>query len=191
MKKKEKHVTEEFVLGKKIRDVQINERQHFLLFVSMILLFNALLLASVWFVLIYLNNWYNWTICIIMLAVSFGLSFKAYRDTKTFHKCELYDNALVITSIWFNIQLPLKDVYEMRVKESGLDKMFKIDTKSLEIRIMNHNRKKLTLHFIEENAVKLKQEITILIDKYSNRTMKKQVLETGKSKNTKSKKDAK
>jgi len=165
-KKKQKIEVEEFVLGKKIRDVKINERQHFLLFVSMLILFNLILLASVWFVLIYLNRWYNWVICIAILAVIFSFSFKTYLDIKTFHKCELYDNALVIKSIWFNLKVDLKDIYEMNVKESKLDKLFKINTKSLEVKILGHRRKKFTIHFIEENAVKLKQEITMMIDHY-------------------------
>ena len=38
----------------------------------------------------------------------------------------------------------------------------------MEIKILNRRRKKFTIHFIEENAVKLKQEITMLIDKNSN-----------------------
>ena len=43
--------------------------------------------------------------------------------------------------------------------------MFKLNTRSLELRMIGIRRKKFTLHFIEENAVKLKQEITMLIDK--------------------------
>jgi hypothetical protein len=42
-----------------------------------------------------------------------------------------------------------------------------LETKSLEVKILNRRRKKFTIHFIEENAVKLKQEITMMIDKYS------------------------
>ena len=52
MKKNKKQIVEEkpLVLGEKIRDVKINEKQHFLLFVSMLILFNILLTASIWFV---------------------------------------------------------------------------------------------------------------------------------------------
>lgn len=165
-KKQKKQQETEVVLGEKIRDVKINERQHFLFFVSMIFFFNTIMLTSVWFVLIYLNVWYNWVFCIALLCLTFGLSFKMYIDTKTFHKCELYDNAIVVNSIWFNMKVEFKDIYEMNVKESVLDKIFKINTKSLEVKIMNRRRHKFTIHFIEENAVQLKQEITILIDRY-------------------------
>lgn len=168
-KKKTKLPEQEFVLGEKIRDVKINQKQHFLLFISMILFFNLLLMFSVGFVLIYLNRWYNWIICFALLFASFYLSFKEYRDAKTFHNCELYDNAVVINSIWFNIKVELKDIYEMRVKTSVLDKIFKINTKSLEVKILNRRRKKFTIHFIEENAVKLKQEIIQLIEKYTEK----------------------
>ncbi len=170
--KKEKQQEMEVVLGKKIRDVKINERQHFLLFVSMIIFFNLLLLASVWFVLIYLNRWYNWVVCIALICVVFALSFRIYLNTKTFHKCELYDNAIAMNSIWFNFKVEFKDIYEMNVKESVLDKIFKINTKSLEVKIMNRRRHKFTIHFIEENAVQLKQEITILIDRYEKQRKK-------------------
>jgi hypothetical protein len=170
--KKEKKATEnkDFVLGKKLKSVKMNEKQHFLLFVSMLILFNLILAFSVGFILIYLDFWYNWVICFAFLILSFALSFKYYRDTKIFNKCELYDNALVMNSIWFNFKVEFKYIYEMRVKVSALDKFFKLNTKSLEIKILGHKRKKFTLHFIEENAVNLKHEITILIDKYTERT---------------------
>ncbi len=163
--KKQQDEIEEVVLGEKIRDVKTNEKQHFLLFVSMLILFNVLLIISVWFVLLHLKNWYNWVFCFALLGVGFALSFKTYRDIKNFHKCELYDNAIVINSIWFNLKVALKDIYEMNVKVSKLDKIFNLNTKSLEIKILGHKRKKFTIHFIEENAVKLKQEITMLIDR--------------------------
>ena len=164
-KKKKKQKEVEVVLGKKVRDVKVSEKQHFLLFVSMLVLFNLLMVASIWFVLIYMNKWYNWVICIALLFVTFGLSFKTYCDTKLFNKCTIYDNAIEIKSIWFNFKFELKDVYEMNVKESFLDKAFKTNTKSLVVKVMNHRRHKFTIHFIEENAVKLKQEITMMIDK--------------------------
>ena len=43
--------------------------------------------------------------------------------------------------------------------------MFKLKTKSLEVKIVGFKRKKVTIHFIEEDAVKLKQEITMLIER--------------------------
>ena len=166
--KKQKNIVEEVVLGKKIRDVKINEKQHFLLFVSMLILFNLLLVVSVWFVLINLTDWYYWVVCFMTLGLCFWLSLKTYREIKDFHKCELYDNAIVLTSIWFNIKVALKDIYEMNVKETLLDRIFKLNTKSLEIKILGQRRKKFTIHFIEENAVNLKQEIIIFIDKNSS-----------------------
>ncbi len=164
--KKQKEKAPELVLGKKIRDAKLNERQHFLLFVTILLLFNLMLLMSVWFVLLHLSSWYNWVICIAILAVCFWLSFKFYRDVKKFNKLELYDNALSINSIWLNLNVDLKNIYEMQVKETALDKMFKLNTKSLEIKLLGLKRKKIMVHFIEENAVQLKQEITMLIDRY-------------------------
>ena len=164
MSKKKKNKKPEVVLGKKIRDVQINQKQHFLLFCAMLVMFNMMLLFSVGFVLIYLNTWYNWAICFAILFLCWWLSFKAFRDQKDFHKCELYDNALVVNSIWFNIKLDLKEICEIKVKESVLDKMFKIGTKSLEVKIINNKRKKFTIHFIEEDVEKLKWEILKIAD---------------------------
>lgn len=163
-KKEKKFKYPEVILGEKIRDVKINQKQHFLLFVAMIIIFNILLLFSVWFVLMNLNTWYNWVICFAIIFLCWGLSFKAYCDVKTFHKCELYDNALSINSIWFNINVDLKNICEIKVKESFLDKMFKINTKSLEIHMVAMRRKKFTIHFIEEDAEKLKWEILKIVE---------------------------
>ena len=159
MKKKKKGQYPEVILGTKIRDVVINQKQHFLLFVSMLIMCNLFLLLSIWFVLINLNTWYNWVICFMIIFLCWGLTFKAYRDIKSFHKCSLYDNALVVNSIWFNLKVDLKNICEIKVKESIFDKLFKINTRSLEIHIIASKRKKFTLHFIEEDAEKLKWEI--------------------------------
>ena len=135
--KKEKQEIKEVKLGKKIRDIQINERQHFLLYVSVLVLCNALLIGSAWFVLFYLTAWYNWVICISVVVASAIFSFKSYLNIKDFHKCSLHDNAISIKSIWFYLNVELSDIYEMKVKESSLDKMFNLNTKSLEIKILS------------------------------------------------------
>lgn len=176
--KKQKKKVPELVLGEKIRDVKINEKEHFLLFVSMLIFFNLLLIMSVWFVLLRLNEWYYWIICIFILSLALYLSFKEYRNTKVFHKCELYDNAIVMNSIWFNLKVELKDIYEMEVKESRLDKIFKLNTKSLQVKILGHKRKNFIIHFIEEDAIKLKQEITMLIDNYVQKLEKTKINES-------------
>lgn len=157
-------IDDDIVVGDKVKDVKINERQHFLLFVSMLIFFNLLLIVSVYFVLYYLDRWYNWVLCFIILGLSAWLSFRTYQKTKVFHRCVLHRNAIVINSIWFNRIVELKNIYELRVKKSVLDKIFKLNTYSLEVKIMNNRRKKFTIHFIEENAVKLKQKIINLID---------------------------
>ena len=163
--KKVKTKEQEIKLGKKIKDVKINQKQHFLFFVTMLILFNLVMLGSVWFLLMNLSRWYNWAICIILLAFTFAMSFKVYCDTKTFHKCELYDNAIVMNSIWFNLVVGLNEICELNIKESFLDKVFKINTKSLEVKLIGRKRKKFTIHFIEESVVKLKTEILKLIEK--------------------------
>lgn len=168
-RKNKKKQYKEVVLGNKIRDVKVNERQHFLLFVSTLIFFNLLLLISVWFVLKHLNNWYNWVICFVLIGVCFWFSLKTYREIKSFNKCELYDNAIVINSIWLNFKVAFSDVCEINVKETKLDKILKLKTKSLEVKILNNKRSKFTIHFIEENALKLKHEITMLIDKNSTK----------------------
>ncbi len=177
MKKKQKEQVPQFVLGKKIRDVKINERQHFMLFVSLLIFFNALMIASAWFVLLYLTEWYYWVVCVTLVGVCCGLSFKSYLQIKTFHRCSLFDNALEIHSIWINLNIEYKHICEIIVKESILDKIFKLNTKSLELHMIGIKRKKFTLHFIEENAVKLKQEITMLIDKDNTKISKATYIE--------------
>jgi len=171
--KKEKQVAQPLVLGEKIRDIKINERQHFLMFSFMLIFFNMLLVASVGFVLVYLNTWYNWVICFAILLSSFGISFKTYLNIKNFHKCEIYNNALVLNSIWNNISVALKDIYEITVKETRLDRLFKLNTKSLEIKILNHRRKKFTIHFIEEDVNDLRFEILKIMEKDSKKQTKK------------------
>ena len=184
-KEKQKEQSPEFVLGEKIRDVKINERQHFTLFVSLLIFFNVLMIASAWFVLMYLTEWYYWIVCVFLVAVCCALSFRSYLHVKSFHKCSLHDNALSIKSIWINLDIEYKHIYEIIVKESILDKIFKLNTKSLELHMMGIKRKKFTLHFIEENAVKLKQEITMLIDKDGGKDIHEEVVKQTKTKRKK------
>ena len=63
--------------------------------------------------------------------------------------------------------IELSKIYELNIKESVLDKIFKINTKSLEFKIYGQRRKKFTLHFIEEDVDGLKQELTKLINDYN------------------------
>lgn len=169
---KKKKIKNEIVLGEKVKDVAINQRQHSFFYVFMLIFFNSLMLASIWYVLMCLPVWYNWVLCTIIFGVCFGFSFRSYLNVKDFHKCEIYDNAVVVTSIWFNYTVQMQDIYEMVIKETILDKLFKINTKSLEIKIFGHKRKHLTIHFIEEDAEKLKQHIKKLIDKDQQRNRK-------------------
>ena len=163
MKKQNKRDIETFKLGNKIKDIKVNQKQHFLLFVTLLVLFNVLLCASLIFLLVYLQNVVNWIICIISLLVCGWFSFKLYRDLKNYHKCTLYDNALVVDSIWLNVVIPLKNIYEIKVKQCFLDKIFKLNTYSLDFRMLRQCRTKFTLFFVEEDALKLKEEITNLI----------------------------
>lgn len=185
---KNKKQKEEFVLGEKIREVKINERQHFLLFVSLLVFFNFLLIASIWFVLLYLNSWYNWVFCMFLLGGCFGLSLRAYRKIKHFHQCVIFKNAIHINSIWFVLTIELSKIYELNIKESVLDKLFKINTKSLEFKIYGQRRKKFTLHFIEEDVDGLKQELTKLINDYNE---SKDGVKISKEENTQKKKASK
>lgn len=165
-----KKTIEVFETGNKIKDVKINEKQHFLLFISILILFNVILLASTIFVLVFLTKWYNWVLCVIIWITCSWFSFKAYRDEKNYHKCALYENAIVVNSIWFNIVVDLKNIYDIKIKESILDKAFKINTLSMELYLINSKRKKFTIHFIEEDTEKLKAEIFELVNKkYNNK----------------------
>ena len=158
-----KNQVEEFKLKEKVKEVKINEKQHFLLFISALMLVNMLLFASTIFVLVFLTKWYNWILCSLVWVVCFWFSFKVYRDRKIFHKCTLYKNAIAINSIWFNVVFEISHIYDVKVKESVLDRLFKINTLSMEIYLLNENRRKFTIHFIEEDANELKNEILSLI----------------------------
>lgn len=162
--KKQKKKIPEFVIGEKLKDVKVSEKQHFLLFVSLLVFFNLLLYASLVFLLVYLNNIFNWIISGGSVLLCGWLSFKMYRDLKSYHKCEVYNNALVVNSIWLNVVIPLENIYEIKVKKSFLDSLFKMDTYSLEFHIMKQRRTKFTLFFVEEDANLLKDEILKLIN---------------------------
>ena len=158
-KKQNKHEIEEFILREKIRDIKINQRQHFMFYISMMVLFNAILVASVAFVLVYLNMWYNWVLCFMVVAVCVYLTFNTYLHEKNFHKCAIHKNAIVVNSIWFNFTADFSKIVLLKPKKSILDKIFKLSTHSLEIRLTNSRRKKFTIHFIEEDIKKLQSEL--------------------------------
>lgn len=157
--KKQEKEAEVFVLGNKVRTVKINQRQHLMFYIAMMVLFNAILVASVAFVLVYLNMWYNWVLCFMVIGVSAYLTFHTYLHEKNFHKCVIHSNAIVVKSIWFNFVADFSKIVLMKPKKSILDKMFKLNTYSLEVRMTNSKRKKFTIHFIEEDIKKLQLEL--------------------------------
>ena len=157
--KKQEKEAEVFVLGNKVRTVKINQRQHLMFYIAMMVLFNAILVASVAFVLVYLNMWYNWVLCFMVVAVCVYLTFHTYLQEKNFHKCMIHSNAIVVKSIWFNFVADFSKIVLVKPKKSILDKMFKLNTYSLEVRMTNSKRKKFTIHFIEEDINKLQSEL--------------------------------
>ena len=157
--KKQEKEAEVFVLGNKVRTVKINQRQHLMFYIAMMVLFNAILVASVAFVLVYLNMWYNWVLCFMVVAVCAYLTFHTYLHEKNFHKCMIHSNAIVVKSIWFNFVADFSKIVLIKPKKSVLDKMFKLNTYSLEVRLTNSKRKKFTIHFIEEDIKKLQVEL--------------------------------
>ena len=157
--KKQEKEAEVFVLGNKVRTVKINQRQHLMFYIAMMVLFNAILVASVAFVLVYLNMWYNWVLCFMVVAVCAYLTFHTYLQEKNFHKCVIHSNAIVVKSIWFNFVADFSKIVLVKPKKSILDKMFKLNTYSLEVRLTNSKRKKFTIHFIEEDINKLQSEL--------------------------------
>ena len=157
--KKQEKEAEVFVLGNKVRTVKINQRQHLMFYIAMMVLFNAILVASVAFVLVYLNMWYNWVLCFMVVAVCAYLTFHTYLHEKKFHKCMIHSNAIVVKSIWFNFVADFSKIVLIKPKKSVLDKMFKLNTYSLEVRLTNSKRKKFTIHFIEEDIKKLQLEL--------------------------------
>lgn len=157
--KKQEKEAEVFVLGNKVRTVKINQRQHLMFYIAMMVLFNAILVASVAFVLVYLNMWYNWVLCFMVVAVCAYLTFHTYLHEKNFHKCMIHSNAIVVKSIWFNFVADFSKIVLIQPKKSVLDKMFKLNTYSLEVRLTNSKRKKFTIHFIEEDIKKLQLEL--------------------------------
>ena len=157
--KKQEKEAEVFVLGNKVRTVKINQRQHLMFYIAMMVLFNAILVASVAFVLVYLNMWYNWVLCFMVVAVCAYLTFHTYLQEKNFHKCMIHSNAIVVKSIWFNFVADFSKIVLVKPKKSILDKMFKLNTYSLEVRLTNSKRKKFTIHFIEEDINKLQSEL--------------------------------
>lgn len=162
-KQKKKKQIVDFVVGDKIRDVKVSEKQHFLLFVTILILCNIMLVASTMFLLIYLRNVVNCIIAIVAMVLCGWYSFKIYRKMKSYHKCAIYQNALVVNSIWMNIVIDLKNIYDIKIKKSLLDNLFITNTYSMEFYITNQKRRKFTLFFVEEDAQALKNEILELI----------------------------
>jgi len=149
-------------IGKKIRSIKINERQHFLFFVVMLILFNVVLFSSVTTLLTFVQEWYVWVICGAIVCVCFGYTFRAYCNIKNFQKCELHENCIVFSSIWCDITVDMRQIYNAVPIKSFLDKLFNLKTMSLEIYIKSNKRTKFTLHFIEEDVNNLRDEIMAL-----------------------------
>ena len=153
--RKQKKLEQIVVLKEKVRDVKINQKQHFFLFIAMMVLVNTLLVASVAFVVTYLNMWYNWVLCFAIVGVCAYLTLRSYIHVKNFHKCSIHKNAIVMDSVWFNFVADLKKVVELNPKKSILDKMFKLETYSLEVKMIGCKIKKYTpvSRFLKDGGV--------------------------------------
>lgn len=150
--------------GKKIRDININHRQHFIAVLVSIILLGILTLAMGIMFMVFIKKWYVVLIVCLVFAACTVWAVFTMKNLKKQPIYQLYERVLVINSLQYQTVIDLANVYAALPKNStqnksernvGRIKLF-VKTKFVERPVLNH---------INEDEIALSNEILALAEK--------------------------
>ncbi len=163
----------EWKLGNKVREIDTDRHQHKISFLIGLILINLLLIVACVYFLIKVKIW--WLISIAVL-LSVGMLIYSYFTLKKHDMCHtytLYDNCVIIHSLFSERYVHLEDVFLIEIEQTNRDKVY--DTKSLILYEKSHSFYKSRMPYIKEDTLKLREEIMAYANE--SRTNREQLIE--------------
>ncbi len=165
MKKKDKKP--EFKVGKRIKEIQIDKKQHVVELSFAVSIFAVLMLGGLISLGAMVNRWYVWFICGILLLYFITHAVISIIKASRNPKYLLCENCLIVNSIWHFGIVKLDTIQKMEIKTTIFDNIQKDGMQSLAIYYKDNEMRKITLHSITEDLNALVEEINSQAKKFN------------------------
>lgn len=147
--------------GNKIKDIEINKKHYLIQTLIFLVIFNLMLACSLVYASLCIKAWYITTFSVLIFVGCIVWSVFTFLKAKNIKKYELYENVLVVNSLWKNALIDLSKVIKIQSKNYKHSSDFKTVTFTLQ----SVYPQKISLHFVKEDVEKLINEITNLVNK--------------------------
>ncbi len=143
----------------KIKDININHVVYRNSTGVFLLLFNILLFVAVVYLNLNVNTWYISIIIGAILAYCWWRSIVTFLKLKDSQKYELFEDSLKITTLSMTYEIELSKVFIVEHRKSLMDKIFRPGTTTIVVYKKEKGVHKYYLHYVEEDAQSLCNEI--------------------------------
>lgn len=151
-------------LGEKIREVETDRHQHKKSLIIGLILSNLLLIiASVYFIVM-VKVWPLIVMLVVFIALCIIYSFITYKRHDTCHTYTIYDNCIIVHSVWADRCIHLENIF--LIETSRLRRDIKHGTNALIIYEKKKSFIKTNMPYIAEDLDKLRDEILSLSATY-------------------------
>lgn len=147
------------ILGEKVKDIHIDQKKYRWMIFALLVLFNILLIIGFVYVSISIPQWYVFLICSLVWVPCVVESIRIFIKSKSAYKYEVYENCMLIQTLYSKFIIKFEDVFMVKTKKSLLDKMAGNKTNSLLVYTKSKVREKVVLPFIAEDEKLLIQTI--------------------------------
>lgn len=147
--------------GNKIKDIEINKKHYLIQTLIFLVIFNLMLACSLVYASLCIKAWYITTFSVLIFVGCIVWSVFTFLKAKNIKKYELYENVLVVNSLWKNALIDLSKVIKIQSKNYKHSSDFKTVTFTLQ----SVYPQKISLHFVKEDVENLINEITNLVNK--------------------------
>ena len=151
-------------LGEKIREVETDRHQHKRSLMIGLILSNLLLIIAGIHFIIMVKVWPLIVLLVIIITGSVIYSAITYRRHDTCHTYTIYDNCIVIHSVWADKCIHLENIF--LIETSRLHRDIKHGTKALIVYEKQRSFIKTNMPYIAEDLESLRNEILNLANAY-------------------------
>ena len=150
----------EFDIGKKVKEINVDYNQKFFIHAVLLVIFNLLLLIATITLGCLINVWYIWLIDILMIISCFITSVCNFTHAKARYKYTICTNGIMLNSMWYdNMAVDYKLIKRIKMGSRFIDRIASRGTYTITIFLRDDLKSKLTLYFVKDDMMKIKQSI--------------------------------
>lgn len=142
-----------------IKEIKIDKKKRFKYNVITLILFNALLVTSLVYLSLHIRHIATYIVSSVVLVFCVTRSVQTILSSKVNRKYVVYRDKISIQTTTFNGEVPLKNVFMVKLKRSLLEFLFKKDAHMIMVYAKTNTKQVYVLPFIGEDSQSLADEI--------------------------------